>query len=210
MRSMKFKSIALSLCMVVGVNMVYAQSDKGNTTPSKHEFRLSVSDGLTMGNANILGMGLSDALTGTKRTDESYSLVYGLGYRYALNRFRVGADLGFSQTNSKLVLSGEKSASIKERELNFLVLPTAEFVYYRRGIFELYGTAAAGVNLNRHTERGLTEAGKSIARKASLSTDFAYQVNPIALRVGNDRIGGFLEAGLGNKGFVTAGISLRF
>ena len=39
---------------------------------------------------------------------------------------------------------------------------------------------------------------------------FAYQVNPIALRVGNHRIGGFLEAGLGYKGFLTAGVSLRF
>lgn len=64
--------------------------------------------------------------------------------------------------------------------------------------------------MTRHTETGLTEAGKASARKADLSTSFAYQVNPIALRVGNDRIGGFLEAGLGYKGFVTAGVSLRF
>lgn len=210
MKSMKFKSIALSLCMILGVNMVYGQSDKDYTSTSNHEIRLSVSDGLTMGNANILGMGISDALTGTKRGDESYSLVYGVGYRYALNRFRIGADFGFSQSNSKLTLSGEKSASLKEKELNFLVLPTAEFTYYRRGLLELYGTAGAGVKMTRHTETGLTEAGKASARKADLSTSFAYQVNPIALRVGNDRIGGFLEAGLGYKGFVTAGVSLRF
>ena len=48
------------------------------------------------------------------------------------------------------------------------------------------------------------------AKKADLSTSFAYQVNPIALRVGNDRIGSFVEAGLGNKGFLTAGVSLKF
>ncbi len=210
MKSMNFKAVALSLCMVLGVNMVYGQSDKGAVSTSKHEVRLSASDGLTMGSVSILGMGISDALTGTKRVDDKYSLVYGLGYRYSLNRFRVGADLGFSQSKSKLVLFGEKTPAVKERELNFLVLPTAEFVYYRKGILELYGGAGAGVNLTRHTETGLTEAGKRIARKADLSTSFAYQVNPIALRLGNDRIGGFLEAGLGNKGFLTAGISLRF
>lgn len=48
------------------------------------------------------------------------------------------------------------------------------------------------------------------AGKSSFSTDFAYQVNPIALRVGNNRVGGFVEAGLGTKGFVTAGISFKF
>ena len=94
--------------------------------------------------------------------------------------------------------------------MNFLVLPAAEFVYYKRGLVELYGTAAAGVNLSRHKESALTDAGKKAVQKADLSTSFAYQVNPIALRVGNDRIGGFVEAGLGHKGFVTAGVSLKF
>ena len=88
--------------------------------------------------------------------------------------------------------------------MNFLILPTAEFVYYKRRLVELYGTAAAGVNLVRHTEKGLSEAGKAAARQTDLSTSFAYQINPIALRVG------FLEAGFGYKGFLTAGISMRF
>ena len=62
----------------------------------------------------------------------------------------------------------------------------------------------------RHTEKGLTEAGKAATRKADLSTNFAYQVNPFAIRIGNDRVGGFIETGLGYKGFLTAGVSLRF
>ena len=48
------------------------------------------------------------------------------------------------------------------------------------------------------------------AGKSSFSTDFAYQVTPIALRVGNNRVSGFVEAGLGTKGFVTASISFKF
>lgn len=129
-----------------------------------------------------------------KLPDQSNSMVYGIGYRYALNRFRLGGDLGFAQSSSQLTLSGEKTPSIKEKELNFLILPTAEFVYYKRRLVELYGTAAAGVNLVRHTEKGLSEAGKAAARQTDLSTSFTYQINPIALRVGNDHIGGFLEA----------------
>ena len=91
-----------------------------------------------------------------------------------------------------------------------MLLPTVEFVYFKRGVVELYGGAAAGVNLVNHTEKSLNQTATSNAKKSDLSTTFAYQVNPIALRVGNQRIGGFLEAGLGYKGFVTAGVSLRF
>ena len=177
---------------------------------NKHEIRLSASDGLTLGLANIFGMGLSDAVTGSKRSDETSSLVYGLGYRYSIARFRVGADLGFSQSTSKLTLLGETAPSLKEKDLNFMLLPTVEFVYFKRGLVELYGGAAAGVNVVSHSETSLNKAVTTQAKKSDISTQFAYQINPIALRVGNHRIGGFLEAGLGYKGFVTAGVSLRF
>lgn len=209
---MKFKFIALSLCMVASANIVKGQNNDKKFSPSdnRHEFRVAASDGLTLTTVDVLGMGLSDALTGTKRSDEKATMVYSVGYRYALNRFRLGGDLGFTKTSSQLTLNGETSPSIKEKELNFLVLPTAEFIYFKRRLVELYGSASAGVNLVRHTEKGLTDAGKSAAQKASLSTNFAYQVNPIAIRVGNDRVGGFIEGGLGHKGFLTAGVSLRF
>lgn len=200
---MKFKVFVLSLCIFAGVNMANAQDNR-------HEIRVSVSDGLTQSAVDVLGLGLADAVTGSKRTDEKASIVYGLGYRYAVGRFRVGADLGFAHTTSKLTLSGDKMPSIKERELNFMILPTAEFVYLKSRLVELYGNASAGVSLKRHTETGLTEAGKAATAKADLNTSFAYQVNPIALRVGNETIGAFVEAGLGHKGFVTAGLSFRF
>ena len=47
-------------------------------------------------------------------------------------------------------------------------------------------------------------------QKTDLNAAFAYQVNPIGLRVGNDRIGGFVEAGMGHKGFLTPGVSVKF
>ncbi len=92
---MKFKFIALSLCMLASANLVKGQESKGfMPSENKHDIRLSVSDGLTQGSVDVLGMGLLDAVVGTKRTDANYSLVYGLGYRYSLGRFRVGADYG--------------------------------------------------------------------------------------------------------------------
>ena len=207
---MKMKFLALSLLMAAGVNMVNAQNSTKDfvSEDRKHDIRLSVSDGLAQGTSDILGMGIADAVLGTKRSDSKTSLTYGLGYRYSINRFRVGADLGFGMSTSKLAIAGETSPSIKEKDLRFLVLPTAEFVYFKRRLVELYGSAAAGVNLSRHTETALAKS--ATAGKSTLNTDFAYQVNPIALRVGNNRVGGFVEAGLGTKGFVTAGVSFKF
>lgn len=207
---MKLKFFVLSLLMVAGVNMVNAQNSTKDyvSEDRKHDIRLSVSDGLTQVTSDILGMGIADAVLGSKRSDSKTSLTYGFGYLYSINRFRLGADLGFGMTTSKLALAGENSPSIKEKDLRFLVLPTAEFVYFKRRLVELYGSAAAGVNLSRHSETAL--AKNATAGKSTLNTDFAYQVNPIALRVCNDRVGGFVEAGLGTKGFVTAGVSFKF
>ncbi|WP_338158292.1 hypothetical protein [uncultured Phocaeicola sp.] len=206
---MKLKFFALSLFMVAGFNVVNAQSTTQDfvVNDKKHDLRISVSDGLTQGSVDILGMGIEEAITGTKRSDSKYSMIYGLGYRYSINRFRVGADLGFGMSSSKLSIAGEKTPSIKEKDLRLLVLPTAEFVYYKRRLVELYGTAAAGVNFSRHSETPVDK--KTSEKKANFSTDFAYQVNPIAVRVGNERVGGFVEAGLGNKGFLTAGLSFK-
>ena len=208
---MKIKVFAPSLCLVAGLGQVRAQSIGKYTTDNRHEFRIGYSDGLTLGTASFWGIGLGDALTGTTRTDEVSSGVIGLGYRYQLSRFRLGLDLGFASVSSKYDYSGSKKKDIKETQLNFMVMPVAEMVYFKKGIVELYGSAAVGVDFTSTKEKGLTEAGKAHANtKAKTSADFAFQVNPIAVRVGNDRIGGFVEAGLGYKGFLTAGVSLKF
>lgn len=201
---MNLKLIVLSFCVLASINLAKGQTDNRN------QIRFSVSDGLTLSTVDILGTGISDAITGGKRSDQKGTLLYGLGYRYSLNRFKVGADLGFARSSSKLTLTGKSSPSIKEKNLNFLVLPTAEFVYLRKGLFEMYGSASAGINLSRHTEDALTEAGRKNLSKSDLTTSFIYQVNPIGFSVGNDRIGGFVEVGLGSKGFLTAGLSLKF
>lgn len=207
---MNLKTIVLSVCVASSICVTRAES-KFTPSENKHDIRLSVSDGTPLTITEIFGGALSDGLLGSKRTDEKMIGVFGLGYRYNINRFRVGSDLGFALQKDKLTLSGQNTPAVQERKLNFMILPTAEFIYFKRNLVELYGSAAAGVNLCRKSEKGLTDEGKKIAaNKSSLTTSFAYQVNPIAIRVGNDRIGGFVEAGFGTKGFVTAGISMGF
>lgn len=207
---MKIKVLALTLCLVAGWAQAHAQGGSKYATGNRHEIRVGYSDGLTLGTASFWGIGLGDAVTGTTRTDETTSGVVGLGYRYSLNRFRVGLDLGFASVSSKYDYAGSKKEDIKETQLNFIVMPVAEMIYYKKGVLELYGSVAAGVDVTATTEKGLTDVGRKHAYgRARTTADFAFQLNPIALRLGNDRVGGFLEAGLGTKGFLTAGLSLR-
>ena len=210
---LSMKNYTLAAAIVLTTISVHAQDNKKTETSfNRHDIRVSYSDGLTLGGASFWGIGLSDAITGTERTDQKSTGVFGLGYRYAFNkRFSLGVDLGVAKVSGKVTSPPDQTPSIREKDYNFLVLPTAEFVYFRRNIFQLYGSASAGVDMSRHYETGLTDKGKELAQKSTrISTEFAYQVNPIGLRVGNKRIGGFVEAGLGYKGFVTAGVSIGF
>ena len=205
--------VALAVCVLMGTMGVNAQNVKTEkSVANRHTIRLTYSDGLTLGGASFWGMGLADVVTGTQRSDQQSTGVFGIGYRYAAKRWlKVGMDLGFAQVQSKLTSAPDNVPSIREKELNLLVLPTAEFVYFKRNLFELYGSAAVGVDLSRRYETGLTNHGKQIAKENSnLEVGFVNQVNPIGLRVGNNRIGGFVEAGLGYRGFITAGITLGF
>lgn len=212
---MKFsiRMYATVIFISLSVLAVGAQ-DNHNTdiNANRHQINISYSDGLTLGGASFWGIGLADAITGTHRTDECSTGVFGLGYRYAFTqRFRLGLDFGFAKITSKLTTEADTSPSIKEKELNFLVLPTAEFVYLRHKFFQLYGSASVGIDLSRHYESGLTKRGNELAQeKSKFDSEFAFQINPIGIRVGNNSIGGFIEAGLGYRGFITAGVSLGF
>ena len=210
--NLTIKMFTLAICMLFPTMQVAAQNDKSKTEINRHSINLSYSDGLTLGGSSFWGMGLSDALTGTKRTDAKCTGVIGLGYRYAFNkRFKLGMDLGFAKVSSKIEDATEKKPYIKEKELNMMVLPTVELVYLKRNLFEIYGSGSVGANFCRHSETGLTEKGRQLAQKNStLDTQFAYQINPLGVRIGNNRIGGFVEAGLGYKGFITAGVSIGF
>ncbi|MEG1615483.1 MAG: hypothetical protein RR202_02445 [Bacteroidales bacterium] len=210
---MKIRLLILNLSLLFVTNAFSQKKDDTNAVAlHRHDLRISYSDALTLGISNFLGVGLSDALTNTTRSDAKSSGMLTLGYRYSLQRFKVGADLGFVNITSKASFFGEKFPSIKERDLNFIVLPSGEFLYFKKGLVELYGSAGAGVIFSRTSVSGLNPAGKKYATgyKSKLTSDFAYQVNPIAIRVGNDRIAGFFEAGLGYKGFTTIGVSVRF
>ena len=66
---MNLKAIILSLCVASSVSVARAES-KFTPSEKKHDIRLSVSDGTTLTMTDIFGNGFSDALLGSKRSDE--------------------------------------------------------------------------------------------------------------------------------------------
>ena len=166
----------------------------------RHEFRVFFSDALTLGLSDAFATSLFNALSGT-RSDTKSSLMYGIGYRHSLNRFRIGGDLGLYVHNSKLYLNMNNHTSVIDEDIyRLLIIPTGEFIYFNKGILSLYGSAGAGVILSRYDN----------SEKATTDANFAFQINPIALRLGNETIGAFLEGGWGFKGYITIGIGLKF
>jgi len=183
----------------------------GHAQEQKHEIRVYAGDALPLQVTEALGTGMFDAITGT-RNHASSSGMFGVGYRYQINRFRIGGDLGFYSEKNNVTLPGSKVADLREDTYHLLVIPTSEFMYYKKGIVELYGSGGAGVIFSNIGIKGLTNAGVEFDKKfrPTTMTNFAFQVNPIAIRLGNEKIGGFIEGGFGFKGFCTVGVNYRF
>lgn len=175
-----------------------------------HQLRLYVSDGLPLRTTDFIGMGLTDITPGTERNNiESWGII-GIGYRCSFYHFRLGIDCATARITSDVRDVEQHTTVMKEKVQHYLVLPTAEWIYYKFGNIELYGSGSSGIDVSRQTYKGLTPQGKlwseNLPDKSSVK--FAYQINPIAIRLGRKRIVGYAEMGLGYKGFITLGLSI--
>lgn len=114
---------------------------------------------------------------------------FSAGYRRLTNnsRWALGVDVSYTAVREKFT-SGVKL------DFSFMsVVPTAEFYYLKSGLCRLYGTAGVGAMISNEKSVGL-----------------AFQVSPIALRVGRDKFAGFVELGAGYKGIANVGFEVAF
>ncbi|CAK7062282.1 MAG: hypothetical protein PARBA_02324 [Parabacteroides sp.] len=112
---------------------------------------------------------------------------FSMAYRYLFEgeRFALGGDFTY------IPIKQTEKNSTTHYDL-FATMVGADVYYIKSGIFRLYGTASIG------------------AAFAQEAAGFAFQVNPIAIRLGNDKFSGFLEAGAGYKGICNVGIQIGF
>lgn len=198
---MKKGVIALSLGLIFFAGVSKAQEKI--SSDKKNEIRIGYSDAFPISVADAISEGIFDAILNPGKGEKNHTStgMYEIGYRYlAANRIKVGVDFGLQKVTSEF---GEKSNITEKRTRHFLVLPVAEFSYIKTNFINFYGLVGAGaiLGLTKITIGGKTDKIKAI--------DFAFQVNPVGIRIGK-KLGGFAEGGLGIKGFVTVGLNYKF
>ncbi|MEG1645464.1 MAG: hypothetical protein RR279_06425 [Alistipes sp.] len=178
---MKLKRVLLSLIFVCFLLPQGVEAQSKTAKPCPNRIKVAYGDAVFLTMASTF----VDAFLGDGELSSTGSL--SVGYRrFTRNAsWAFGADLSFTRITEKNLL-GDLKYDL------FTVVPTAEFYYLKSGIVRLYGTAGVGAVI------------------CDQEADFAFQVNPIAIRVGTNRIAGFLEAGVGYKGVVNLGLEVGF
>ena len=84
------------------------------------------------------------------------------------------------------------------------VMPSVKFNWFRRDHFGLYSSLSAGAMF-------MSNNISDNAKKESASTAwFMWQVTPIGTEFGGQAFRGFVEAGIGEKGVLCAGLRYKF
>lgn len=192
-----------------GFNTAAAQE-----TLPKHDVRVQVSDGVPIMMATALVFGFTDAVFNgfsgyrAEEKDDHGGGHFSLSYRYHItDRFNAGATLGYQGFSTDYLLTKQGSPDIngKRSFTTILIMPEAEYKYVKTRNFAFYGNAAFGLAVYSYDE---TTSGSSSNSYNHTLASIAFQANPVGLRVGN-KFAGYLEAGVGFRGFFTLGLSLE-
>lgn len=118
---------------------------------------------------------------------------FNVGYQFISKseRWGYGLNLGYTPMSYDMKVLG-----VTTREtINLLgIMPTVECYYIKKGIVRLYGSLGVGVNV------GFTNTEVAVG----IDTQF----NPIAMRVGTNRIAGFFSVGIGTRGIFGLGLQV--
>ncbi len=154
--------------------------------------------------ADIYSTGLSAGMTSVER---QHSGTFHIGYNYydyttQCLPVAIGGTFLYEQAQS-VAFAGDIDAG-RFNDQFYTLMGKINLIYFDRGKLMLYGTMAAGATYC--TRRFTANDG---------SSDFAgvvhlnFQLSPVGIKYGNN-VGIFVEAGLGSKGMVCAGVFARF
>ncbi|MCO5233423.1 MAG: hypothetical protein LC105_06600 [Chitinophagales bacterium] len=114
-------------------------------------------------------------------------------------RLAVGVSALYSNAKVKFVGGNEV---LTTSHLNTIsVLPRFDFYYLRNPKFAMYGSLAAGAFV-------MVANGKELPLEDKANVSFAFQVTPLAFRIGRD-FGLVVELGIGSHGLAEVGFTYR-
>ncbi|KQC01458.1 hypothetical protein [Pedobacter sp. Hv1] len=147
-----------------------------------------------------MGASLFTGGTVSSQTNHLYGpIAVGVNYYFTP---RLSAGILYSNTSSRSIVSGGSSSANTYKNTYNVIMARTDYRYIDKAV-QLY----SGISLGSSFATTKPENGTST--KTASTTDFAYQVNALGIRVGR-KIGVFTELGFGYNGIINAGVSMKF
>ena len=103
----------------------------------------------------------------------------------------------------------EKTRKEDLTESFFTVMPSVKFNWLRKKGFGMYSALSAGVMFCSISCNDNAKANDSNAKDETLTT-FMFQATALGAEFGGEQFRGFVEAGVGEKGLICAGLRYKF
>ena len=195
------------IIVMVAVAMMTAMNVNAQNENLHHELSLSYGLGSIAQFGDGIGEGLGLAFTNTEYDDRSIVGPITLEYFYHFNnpRLAIGGSFTYSKWDSDVLVKKSQS-KVGERNRNFFsVLPAFKSYWINKNNFGLYSKVAAGVGFLSCTDKDL----QTNVKKDDNSCYFMFQLSFIGVEFGS-KFRGFAEAGIGDQGFIQAGLRYKF
>ena len=201
------------MILMVAVALMTAISANAQNEDLRHELSLSYGLGSLSQFGDGLGEGLGLVFTNTEYDDGSILGPISLEYFYHLNnpRLAVGGVVAYSKWDSDVLLRSDKT-KVGDRKRNFItVMPAIKWYWVNKNHFGLYSKAAAGIAF-LHIKDNVKQYkdGAEVKKEDSTNgTYFMFQASLIGAEFGG-KFRGFAELGIGDQGFLLAGVRYKF
>ena len=195
--------------LLFSIALMTAISAKAQCEYLKNELSLSYGLGSITQLGEGIGEGLAMALFSDTENDDGFILgPVSVEYFYHFNnpKLAIGGFVSYSKWDSNIQKRGGNHEKVGERNRNYwAVMPAIKWYWVNKDSFGLYSKGAVGAAFLNSTEKDLA----TDTTKDDSSTHFMFQLSFIGIEFGK-QFRGFVEGGVGEQGFLLAGIRYKF
>ena len=178
---------------------------------NKHEISLSYGWGRS---SDWMGFGASYVESIVGKNTDVYNNIGPIGLEYHCNvkpTVGVGAIAVFGYNKEKIKLPGNTPAALR-KEAVYTIMPSIKFHWLQRDNWGMYSKMALGVSFY-HVEGEYYDDNGNLDPSTKATNTHSYinfQASVLGFEAGSDVVRGFAEAGVGEQGFLLAGLRFMF
>lgn len=197
------------IILTAAVALMTALGANAQNEALPHELSLSYGVGSVAQFGEGIGEGLAMAFFSDTENDDGFILgPISIEYFYHLNnpRWAIGGFVSYSKWDSDIVKRRGDHEKVGERNRNYWsVMPAVKWYWTNKNSFGLYSKAGIGYAFLNSTEKDF----KNNKTEDDSSTHFMYQLSLLGAEFGR-QFRGFAELGVGEQGFLLAGVRYKF